>query len=199
VFGFAGTNKLGFIGGPGATGSGVAYADSFVSDGLNGTDGTSYFNNIGVDTISGFVSGEDRLLFNSAEFTFAGTGLVLNTDFFLITGSDGLAAVGDTTTFTGNGGSSTAAPSILGGFGTTSTTAGFVGDTFGTNLDGSPALAAAGTVDGAFVYDQSAGALYLNTAEGYSNLVAIFDPGTPLAAGDFSIDSFNLGGGSILI
>jgi Ca2+-binding RTX toxin-like protein len=205
VFGFAGTNKLGFIGGPGATGSGVAYADSFVSDGLNGTDGTSYFNNIGVDTISGFVSGEDRLLFNSAEFTTAvfpaitGTGLVLNTNFFLISGSDGLAAVGDTTTFTGNGGSSTAAPSILGGFGTTSATAGFVGDTFGTNLDGSPALAAAGTVDGAFVYDQSAGALYVNTAEGYSNLVAIFDPGTPLAAGDFSINSFNLGGGSILI
>jgi Ca2+-binding RTX toxin-like protein len=189
VFGFAGTNKLGFIGGLGATGSGVAYADSFISASGFGTDGTSFFNNYAVDTISGFVSGEDKLYFDTT-FGYAAGGTLAagGTSFYVVTGTDGL---GEGQTFTGAGGSNSTAPSIVGRFGTGAG----IGDVFGSNIDGSLALEEFGTNPAnVFIYDKTAGALYYNTSAASSNLVAIFDPNTPIAATDFAFGDFSTGG-----
>jgi hypothetical protein len=187
VFGFAGTNKLGFIGGlKGDFGTTVTLGQGDAEQYVNSTAGTSgsgFFNNTFVDTISGFSSAEgDKLYFNTTFINVSGTAS--GTMFAIIpTGTTGLGdgvAVGGTNVSDGKG-----APQILGAVGTA--TGGFSGTsfaappTFGSNAN-------------MFTYDQGAGALYYAPVAGKSQLVAIFDTKPTLASTDFVFGDFNIGG-----
>lgn len=195
-FGFAGTNKLGFIGAQVnlGTSADIATFGNFVSSSGDGTDGTGFFSNIGVDTISGFETGKDKLYF-SGDFGAFGT-------LTIISGTDGL---GDGQAFGGAGGSNTTAPNIVGGFAGGDASAFDLYGVNGTNILASSAMQAAGTITTGnveFIYDQTAGALYVGQgdANDYSfNLVAIFDQNTVIAPTDIVFGDFSIGGGTTLI